>query len=74
MKKNIAILGSTGSIGLTTLKIISENKSSFQVNLLSTNKKVEILKKQIKIFRVKNIIIHDRQKYLEHKDFFKKKK
>ena len=59
MKKNIAILGSTGSIGLTTLKIISENKSSFQVNLLSTNKKVEILKKQIKIFRVKNIILWD---------------
>ncbi len=74
MKKKIAILGSTGSIGLTTLKIISENKSSFQINLLSTNKKVEILKKQIKIFRVKNIIIHDRQKYLEHRDFFKKKK
>tara|TARA_B100000963_G_scaffold109660_1_gene95467 strand:+ start:11495 stop:12670 length:1176 start_codon:yes stop_codon:yes gene_type:complete len=74
MKKKIAILGSTGSIGLTTLKIISENKKLFEVNLLSTNKNIKILKKQIKFFKVKNVIIHDRLKYIENREFFKKKK
>ena len=72
MKKKIAILGSTGSIGLTTLKIINENKKSFQVELLSTNKNVKSIKKQIKIFKVKNIIIHDKKKFFENKIFFKK--
>ena len=38
MKKKIAILGSTGSIGETTLKIIKKDKKNFVVNLLTTNK------------------------------------
>ena len=52
MKKKIAILGSTGSIGSTTLKIISKNKFFFQIDLLSTNKNINKLKKQVKLFRV----------------------
>ena len=74
MKKKIAILGSTGSIGVTTLKIIAENKNLFKVNLLSTNKNIRILKKQIKQFKVKNVIIHDIHKHNESKVYFKKKK
>ena len=35
MKKKIAILGSTGSIGVTTLKIIAENKNLFEINFLN---------------------------------------
>ena len=40
MKKIIGILGSTGSIGKTTLNIISKNSNYFEVKLLSTNKKI----------------------------------
>ena len=38
MKKKIAILGSTGSIGKTLLKIIKKDKSNFIIQLLSANK------------------------------------
>ncbi len=74
MKKKIAILGSTGSIGLTTVNIISKNKKDFQIDLLSTNKNIKQIKKQVKTFNVKNIIIHDVKKFNKHKLFFKKEK
>ena len=38
MTKNISILGSTGSIGLTALSIIDKKKKFFKVNILSANK------------------------------------
>jgi len=74
MKNKIAILGSTGSIGISTLKIIHENKKSFQIELLSTNKNIKIIKKQIKSFKVKNVIIHDEKTFNEKKFSFKKQK
>ena len=74
MKKKIAILGSTGSIGSTTLKIILKNKIFFQIDLLSTNKNISKLKKQVKVFRVKNVIIHDIKRFNQNKFYFKKKK
>ena len=37
MKKKIAILGSTGSIGKSTLEVIKKNKKNFNVVLLSAN-------------------------------------
>ena len=40
MKKKIAILGSTGSIGKTTFDIIKKNKKNFDVILLTTNKNI----------------------------------
>ena len=67
MKKKIAILGSTGSIGNTTLDIILKNRNSFQVDLLSTNKNIHELKKQIKLFKVKNVIIHDLNMFNKYK-------
>ena len=42
MKKKIAILGSTGSIGESTLKIIKKDKKNFEVNLLTTNKNIKM--------------------------------
>ena len=64
MKKKIAILGSTGSIGCTTLEIIKKNKNSFQVELLSTNKNIKKIIDQSIYFKVKNIIIYDKKKFL----------
>ena len=74
MKKKIAILGSTGSIGSTTLKLIEKKIKSFQVIALSTNTNVNKVYSQAKKFKVKNIIIHDKQKFKKNLVFFRKKK
>ena len=73
MKKKIIILGSTGSIGQNTLKIIKANKNDFEIKLLSTNKNIKKIFNQAKVFKVKNIIISNLKKYLEAKKKFKKK-
>ena len=54
MKKKIAILGSTGSIGKQTLKIIKKDKKNFDVVLLSTNRNTKLILEQAKEFNVKN--------------------
>ena len=72
MKKNIVILGSTGSIGKYTLDIISKDKKNFSIKLLSANKNIKKLIYQAKKFKVKNIIINDYQKYILAKHRYKK--
>ncbi len=62
MKKKIAILGSTGSIGKSLLNILRRNKHN-QIILLSANKNYHQLIKQAKEFKVKNIIISDDKIY-----------
>ncbi len=69
MKKKIAILGSTGSIGKQTLEIIKKNKKNFRIILLSTNKNINEITKQIKAFRPKYLIITNYEKF----EYFKKK-
>ena len=64
MKKKIAILGSTGSIGKTTFEILKKNQNMFEVQLLTTNKNINELIKQSKIFNVKNLIITDKKQFL----------
>ena len=63
MKKKIAILGSTGSIGKITLNIIKQNKNYFEIKLLSTNKNIKSLIKQAKLFNVKNLIVTSEKHY-----------
>ena len=46
MKKKIAILGSTGSIGKTLINLILSNKNNFDVVLLTANKNYKTLLKQ----------------------------
>ena len=69
MKKKIAILGSTGSIGKSTIDLIKKDKDKFEVVLLTSHKNIKELDKQIKIFKVKNLIITENKSYL----YFKKK-
>ena len=61
--KKIIILGSTGSIGKQTLEIIKKDKKNFKIILLSTDKNIDLLLKQIKIFNVKNVVVSDNKKY-----------
>ena len=63
MKRKIAILGSTGSIGKTLLDLISKDKKKFNITLLSTNKNYIELLKQAKSFNVKNLIVIDRKSF-----------
>ena len=56
-KRKIAILGSTGSIGESTLQIIKEKKSHFNIELLTANNNYKKLIKQSKLFKPKNIYI-----------------
>ena len=58
MKKKIAILGSTGSIGKNLLDIIEKEKN-FKISLLTGHKNYKTLLKQARKFNVKNIIITD---------------
>ena len=64
MKKKIAILGSTGSIGKNLLNIISKDKYNFEVTLLTANTDYKLLIKQSKKFKVKNLIINDEKSFL----------
>ena len=73
MKNKIAILGSTGSIGKTLINILKKDKKNFEVVLLTADKNIEELFKQIKIFNVKNIIITNREKFLVSQKIFKNK-
>lgn len=59
MKKKIAILGSTGSIGKSTLDIIKKDKKNFEVVLLTANNNYKKLLKQAIEFKVKNILIYN---------------
>ena len=70
MKKKIAILGSTGSIGKTLIEIIKKNPKKFDLILLTANKNFKELFKQAKSLKVKNLIINDKKGY----EFLKKNK
>ena len=70
--KKIIILGSTGSIGKQTLEIIKKNKNKFKILLLSTDKNINLISKQIKTFKVKNIVVTNKKKYKILKKRFKK--
>ena len=70
--KKIIILGSTGSIGKQTLEIIKKEKNKFEILLLSTDKNINLISKQIKTFKVKNIVVTNQKKYKILKKRFKK--
>jgi len=59
MKKKIAILGSTGSIGKNLLKILKRDKKNIDILLLTANKNVAQIMIQAEEFNVKNLIITD---------------
>jgi len=65
MRKKIAILGSTGSIGKSLLNIVKKNKNDFEIILLTANKNYKELFNQTKKFKVKNVIITDFNCYLK---------
>ena len=74
MKKKIAILGSTGSIGKNFINILKKDKKNIEITLIVINKNIQELLKQIKHFKVKNVIVTDYKKFLYlRKNLIKKK-
>ena len=73
MKKIVSILGSTGSIGLNALKIISKKKKLFKINVLSANKNYHLICKQIKQYKPKIFIINNLKVLSKVKKKFKKR-
>ncbi|MDC1157947.1 1-deoxy-D-xylulose-5-phosphate reductoisomerase [Pelagibacteraceae bacterium] len=74
MKKSISILGSTGSIGITTFDIIDKKKDYFKVNLLAANKNYSLICKQIYKYKPKYFVISDKKIYKKVNQKFKNKK
>ena len=74
MKRKIAILGSTGSIGKSTLEVIKKDKKNFNVILLSANNNYKKLVQQAKEYKVKNVIIKNKIYFKKVKNLLKKNK
>ena len=67
MKKQIAILGSTGSIGTQALQVIEEHSDLYEVYCLTANNRVELLAQQAHRFHPAAIVIANEQHYDELK-------
>ena len=74
MKKLISILGSTGSVGLTTLSIIDKTKNEFYPYIFSANKNFNLICKQIKKYKPKIFVINDKNTFLKILSKYKYKK
>ena len=73
MKKNISILGSTGSIGLNVLNLINKKRSLFRINILAANKNYKLICDQIVKYNPKVFIISDYKIFEKIKKKFNKK-
>ena len=72
MKKKIAILGSTGSIGKSTLDVIRKDKKNFDIVLLTASNNYKKIIQQAKEFKAKNVLIRNKKFYLKVKKSLKK--
>ncbi|HZK02807.1 MAG TPA: 1-deoxy-D-xylulose-5-phosphate reductoisomerase [Bacteroidaceae bacterium] len=68
MKKQIAILGSTGSIGTQALNVIETNSDEYQVHTLTANNSVDKLIEQAKKFKPDTVAIANHNLYIKLKD------
>ena len=74
MKKKISILGSTGSIGQSSLDIIDKKKKYFDIILLSSNKNFSLICHQIRKYKPKYYLIKDFKTFKRIKEKYKKNK
>src|SRR5574344_2095990 len=68
MKRQLAILGSTGSIGTQALEVISEHADLFEVYAITGNNQVDLLINQARKFMPEVVVIANEQKYPELKE------
>ena len=58
-QKNVAILGSSGSIGKNSLEVIANFPDQFKVSYLTVNKKVDALYEQVRRFKPRGVVVQD---------------
>jgi 1-deoxy-D-xylulose-5-phosphate reductoisomerase len=63
MKKRIAILGSTGSIGTQTLEVIAQNPDQFEVEVLTANNNIDLLVEQAKKYQPNMVVVANHCRY-----------
>lgn len=68
MKKQIAILGSTGSIGTQALQVIEEHPDLYEAYALTANNRVDLLIEQARKFMPEAVVIANEDKYLQLKE------
>ncbi|MDR2948180.1 MAG: 1-deoxy-D-xylulose-5-phosphate reductoisomerase [Prevotella sp.] len=68
MKRNIAILGSTGSIGTQALDIVRENPDHFEIYALTANENIDLLIRQAEEFSPEVVVIANENKYTRLKE------
>ena len=68
MKKQIAILGSTGSIGTQALQVIEEHPDLYEAYALTANNRVDLLIEQARKFLPEAVVIANEEKYLQLKE------
>lgn len=68
MKRKIAILGSTGSIGTQALEVIEEHPDMFEAYALTAHHQVDLLIRQARRFMPEVVVIANEQHYLELKE------
>ena len=71
MKRQIAILGSTGSIGTQALEVINENPDLFEAYTLTANNNADLLIEQAKKFVPDSVVIANETLYEKVKDALK---
>lgn len=71
MKRKIAILGSTGSIGMQALDVIEAHSEQFEVYALTANNQVDLLIRQARKFMPEMVVIANERKYPELKEALK---
>ena len=74
MRKKIVILGSTGSIGKSTLEVIKRDKKNFDVILLTAENNYKKIIEQAKQFKARNVLIKNKDFFLKVKNSLKKTK
>ena len=74
MRKIISILGSTGSIGQTALKIVDKKKNYFKIYLLSANKNLRLISQQIEKYKPNIFVVHNPEIFQKVKRKYKSKK
>ena len=68
MKKQIAILGSTGSIGTQALQVIEEHPDLYEAYVLTANNRVDMLIEQARKFRPEAVVIANEERYNQLKE------
>ena len=68
MKKKIAILGSTGSIGTQALQVIEKHSDLYEAYVLTANRQADLLIEQARRFQPAQVVIADETRYAEVRD------